>query len=234
MQSLVRVRSGGPSPDGSRTSATRSSWAVAAPTTPRPSYGRRTTGSSWKTFHDAAAWGELVLNATGGAVGLQVLAMAGADNLEGKVLVDISNPMDPASGFPPTLVVADTDSMGERIQRAYPGARVVKSLNTMNCDVMVRPELVPGDHVVFVAGEDGEAKAMVTALLGEFGWPAERVLDLGGIEAAQGHRDVPPALDTGCTARSGATTTSTSRSTRAEPVRPGPASETESQRRMSR
>ena len=142
-------------------------------------------GVELKTFHDAAAWGELVLNATGGAVSLEVLAMAGADNLEGKVLVDISNPMDPASGFPPTLVVANTDSMGEQIQRAYPGARVVKSLNTMNCDVMVRPELVPGDHVVFVAGEDGEAKAMVTALLGEFGWPAERVLDLGGIQAAR-------------------------------------------------
>ena len=63
--------------------------------------------------------------------------------------------------------------MGEQIQRAFPNARVVKSLNTMNCDVMVRPDLVPGEHVVFVAGEDAEAKATVTAMLGEFGWPAE-------------------------------------------------------------
>ena len=75
--------------------------------------------------------------------------------------------------------------MGEQIQRAYPGARVVKSLNTMNCDVMVRPDSVPGDHVVFVAGEDAEAKATVAAMLGEFGWPAARVLDLGGIDAAR-------------------------------------------------
>src|SRR4051812_25945182 len=142
-------------------------------------------GVGLKTFHDAAAWGELVLNATGGAVSLDVLAMAGADNLEGKVLVDISNPMDPASGFPPTLTVANTDSMGEQIQRAHPGARVVKSLNTMNCDVMVNPDLVPGDHLVFVAGDDPEAKASVAAMLGEFGWPAQRILDLGGIEAAR-------------------------------------------------
>jgi predicted dinucleotide-binding enzyme len=142
-------------------------------------------GVELRTFREAATWGELVINATGGAVTLDVLAMAGADALDGKVLVDISNPMDPASGFPPTLTVANTDSMGEQIQRAYPGARVVKSLNTMNCDVMVNPDLVPGDHVVFVAGEDAEAKATVTAMLGDFGWPAERVLDLGGIEAAR-------------------------------------------------
>jgi predicted dinucleotide-binding enzyme len=137
------------------------------------------------TFAGAAAHGEVVVNATGGAVTLDVLAMAGADNLDGKVLVDLSNPMDPASGFPPTLLVANTDSMGEQIQRAYPGARVVKSLNTINCDVMVDPTLVPGEHVVFVAGEDAEAKASVAAMLTEFGWPAGRIVDLGGIEAAR-------------------------------------------------
>jgi predicted dinucleotide-binding enzyme len=142
-------------------------------------------GVELRTFRDAAVWGELVVNATGGAVSLDVLAMAGADSLDGKVVVDISNPMDPASGFPPTLLVANTDSMGEQIQHAYPGARVVKSLNTMNCDVMVNPGLVPGDHVVFVAGEDADAKATVTSMLGDFGWPAQRVLDLGGIEAAR-------------------------------------------------
>lgn len=137
------------------------------------------------TFADAAAQGEVVINATGGAVTLDVLAMAGADNVAGKVLIDISNPMDPASGFPPTLLVANTDSMGEQIQRAYPAARVVKSLNTINCDVMVDPTIVPGEHVVFVAGEDPAAKATVAAMLTEFGWPAERIVDLGGIEAAR-------------------------------------------------
>src|SRR4051794_30186975 len=137
------------------------------------------------TFREAADHGELVVNATGGAVSLDVLASVGAEALDGKVLVDVSNPMDPASGFPPSLLVANTDSMGEQIQRAYPGARVVKSLNTMNCDVMVRPASVPGDHVVFVAGDDPAAKAQVAAMLGEFGWPAPRILDLGGIDAAR-------------------------------------------------
>ena len=137
------------------------------------------------TFADAAAHGEVVVNATGGAVSLDVLASAGAANLEGKVLVDLSNPMDPASGFPPTLLVANTDSMGEQIQRACPGARVVKSLNTINCDVMVDPSIVPGEHVVFVAGEDAQAKETTAAMLAEFGWPAARIVDLGGIEAAR-------------------------------------------------
>ncbi len=137
------------------------------------------------TFADAAAHGEVVVNATGGAVSLDVLALAGADHLDGKVLVDVSNPMDPASGFPPSLTVVNTDSLGEQIQRAYPGTKVVKSLNTINCDVMVDPSLVPGEHVVFVAGEDPAAKATVAAMLSEFGWPADRVLDLGGIDAAR-------------------------------------------------
>lgn len=137
------------------------------------------------TFRDAAAQADLVVNATGGAVTLDVLASVGAEHLDGKVLADVSNPIDPASGFPPSLLVANSDSLAEQVQRAYPGARVVKTLNTMNCDVMVRPELVPGEHVVFVAGDDAQAKAAVTAMLGEFGWPAGRILDLGGIDAAR-------------------------------------------------
>jgi predicted dinucleotide-binding enzyme len=137
------------------------------------------------TFAEAAAHGETVVNATGGVVTLDVLAMAGADNLAGKVLVDVSNPIAPDSGSPPTLSVANTDSIGEQVQAAYPTARVVKSLNTINCDVMVDPSLVPGDHVVFVAGDDAGAKASVAVMLGEFGWPADRVLDLGGIDAAR-------------------------------------------------
>ncbi|MDX6212939.1 MAG: 8-hydroxy-5-deazaflavin:NADPH oxidoreductase [Frankiales bacterium] len=135
------------------------------------------------TFADAATGAEVVVNATGGVVSLDVLRAAG--NLDGKVIVDISNPIDPASGFPPSLTVANTDSVGEQIQAAFPNARVVKSLNTINCDVMVDPAIVPGEHVVFVAGEDGDAKATVTAMLAEFGWPVQRILDLGGIEAAR-------------------------------------------------
>jgi predicted dinucleotide-binding enzyme len=75
--------------------------------------------------------------------------------------------------------------MGEQIQRAYPHARVVKTLNTVNCDVMVAPSLVPGEHQIFVCGEDAGAKEQVTGMLGEFGWPAHRVLDLGGIASSR-------------------------------------------------
>lgn len=88
--------------------------------------------------------------------------------------------------MPPSLIVSNTDSLAEQIQHVFPEARVVKALNTINVSVMVDPQGLPGDHVTFVCGEDPAAKASVTALLGEMGWPAERVLDLGGISAARG------------------------------------------------
>lgn len=100
------------------------------------------------------------------------------------MLVDVSNPLR-FDGDGPTLFTGIDDSLGEQVQRAVPGARVVKALNTVNADVMVHPEIVPGEHVLFVCGEDADAKAMVTELLGQFGWPAERVVDAGGISGAR-------------------------------------------------
>jgi predicted dinucleotide-binding enzyme len=138
-----------------------------------------------QTFHDAAARAERVVNATGGVVSLEALAMAGEGNLRGKILVDISNPLDPTTGFPPTLSVANTDSLGEQIQRAFPETLVVKALNTMTAAVMVDPALVPGDHLVFVCGDDAHAKLEVTALLAAIGWPRPRVVDLGPISSAR-------------------------------------------------
>jgi 8-hydroxy-5-deazaflavin:NADPH oxidoreductase len=138
-----------------------------------------------RSFEAAAAHGELIFNATAGAASLNALRMAGADNLSGKVLVDVSNPLDFSQGFPPSLSVCNTDSVAEQIQREFPDARVVKSLNTVNATVMVDPGSVPGDHNIFVAGNDDGAKADVRALLEAFGWPAERVLDLGGVDAAR-------------------------------------------------
>ena len=88
--------------------------------------------------------------------------------------------------MPPSLAVANTDSVGEQLQRRFPSARVVKSLNTMNAAVMVDPAAVPGYHNVFVSGDDGAAKATVTDLLGQFGWPREAVIDLGDINSARG------------------------------------------------
>jgi predicted dinucleotide-binding enzyme len=138
------------------------------------------------TFADAAGHGEVVVNATGGSVSLEALRLAGADNLAGKVLIDVSNPMAPDSGFPPLLDPVNDDSLGERIQREFPDARVVKALNTMNCDVMADPSIVPGQHDVFMAGQDLEAKHVVRSLLGGFGWPDDSIRDVGDISASRG------------------------------------------------
>ncbi len=138
------------------------------------------------TFEDAAAAGELVFNCTAGTASLEALAAAGADNLSGKLLIDVSNPLDFSGGFPPSLSVMGDDSLAEQIQRAHPDGRVVKTLHTMNCAVMVDPGRLSGDHDVFVCGDDDGAKAQVSELLQSFGWPAGSVVDLGELSAARG------------------------------------------------
>jgi hypothetical protein len=139
-----------------------------------------------RSFEAAAAHGEVVFNATGGAVSLNALRIAGAANVAGKVLVDVSNALDFSQGFPPTLTVCNDDSVAEQIQREFPDARVVKTLNTMTASLMTNPGAVPGDHNVFMAGNDDGAKGEVRVLLESFGWPSERVMDLGGLDAARG------------------------------------------------
>lgn len=138
------------------------------------------------TFADAAGFGELVINATAGAASLEALDMAGAEQLAGKVLIDVANPLDTSRGMPPTLTVCNDDSLGEQIQRALPDVRVVKTLNTVTAAVMVDPTLVEGPHTVFVAGDDAAAKAQTAELLEELGWPSSSILDLGDITAARG------------------------------------------------
>ena len=138
------------------------------------------------SFADAAEFGETVFNCTAGGGSLDALEAAGAESLRGKLLLDVANPLDLSQGMPPTLLFCNTESLGERIQEAFPEACVVKTLNTMNCEVMVDPMKVPGEHLVFVCGNDEEAKRQATAILGEFGWPEERVMDLGDISAARG------------------------------------------------
>jgi len=141
--------------------------------------------ASQGTFADAAAFGEIVFNCTSGMASLDALKIAGADDLKGKVLIDIANPLDFSRGMPPSLSVCNTDSLGEQIQRAFPETKVVKTLNTMNCKVMVDPSLVKGDHDVFVSGNEANAKAEVTAILKDwFGWKS--VIDLGDITTARG------------------------------------------------
>jgi predicted dinucleotide-binding enzyme len=138
--------------------------------------GSRSASDDAVPFADAAAHGELVFNCTNGNASLQALNAAGAGNLAGKVLVDVSN----------VIGVARDDSLGEQIQHAFPETKVVKALNTVNANVMVDPALVPGEHDLFVCGNDEDAKAQVSDLLHSFGWPADRIVDLGDITAARG------------------------------------------------
>jgi 8-hydroxy-5-deazaflavin:NADPH oxidoreductase len=137
------------------------------------------------SFAEAAAFGEIVFNCTAGMASLDALKAAGDKALGDKILIDIANPLDFSKGMPPSLSVCNTDSLGEQIQQAFPRLRVVKTLNTMNADLMVRPSLLSGDHDVFVSGNDGQAKARVTEILKDwFGWKS--VVDLGDITTARG------------------------------------------------
>lgn len=146
----------------------------------RESGGKATEGS----FADAAAHAEMVFNCTAGIASLEALKAAGAQNLQGKVLVDVSNPLDFSKGMPPTHSVCNTDSLAEQIQRAFPTAKVVKSLNTVTAALMVDPSLIPGVHTMFVSGNDAKAKAEVIDLLKTgFGW--KEVIDLGDLTAAR-------------------------------------------------
>ena len=147
--------------------------------------GSRTEGDDAVVFADAAAFGEVVFNCTAGGASLDALTAAGEQNLAGKLLIDVSNPLEFVEGEL-RLSVSNTDSVGERIQRAFPEARVVKTLNTVNCRVMVEPSRVPGDHVLFLSGNDAGAKQEALSLLAELGWPADRVVDLGDITSARG------------------------------------------------
>ena len=147
-------------------------------------------GTTLATFADAVDGADLVVNASNGMASLEVLAAA-ADQLAGKVLLDLANPLDFSQGFPPSLSVCNTDSLAEQIQRAHPEARVVKALNTMNASLMVHPEsLAEAVHTVFVCGDDVGAKDAVGALLRELGHTD--VLDLGGLDAARGTEMVLP------------------------------------------
>ncbi|HET9776220.1 MAG TPA: NAD(P)-binding domain-containing protein [Gemmatimonadaceae bacterium] len=140
--------------------------------------------SSEGTFADAAAHGEIVFNCTSGAGSLDALRAAGSKNLSDKILVDVANPLDFSHGMPPTLFVCNTDSLGEQIQRAYPQAKVVKTLNTVTSAVMVNPSLIAAEQTMFISGNDTAAKETVIGLLKrDFGW--EKVFDLGDITGAR-------------------------------------------------
>jgi len=147
------------------------------------------------TFAEAAAFGELVINATQGINSVNALQLAGANNMNGKILIDIANPLDFSKGMPPGLLagLSNTHSLGEEIQQAFPDVKVVKTLNTMWAGLMVNPAMIShGDHSNFICGNDMEAKQKVKSLLNEFGWKDENILDLGDISSSRGTEAILP------------------------------------------
>lgn len=147
------------------------------------------------TYAEAAAFGELIINCTAGGASVEALTQAGEQNTAGKIIVDIANPLDFSKGMPPSLIpeLSNTHSLGEEIQKRFPQAKVVKTLNTMWCGLMVNPELIGGgNHVNYICGNDANAKETVKNLLNEFGWKNENILDLGDISNARGTEGVLP------------------------------------------
>lgn len=142
------------------------------------------------TFADAASFGDIVFNCTQGQVSLEALQLAGRENLQGKILIDVANPLDFSKGMPPSLTVCNTDSLGELIQRQFTDVKVVKALNTMNCQLMVNPGILKDPGNLFLCGNDGEAKVEVGSLLRSFGW--KKIIDLGDISAARGMEQILP------------------------------------------
>ncbi len=148
-------------------------------------WAQQNPGVKLGTFAEAAAHGELVINAVNGGGALSALQSAGEVNLSGKILIDVSNPLDFSRGMPPSLFISNTDSLGEQIQHAFPNTRVVKTLNTLNALLMINPGMLAnGDHSVFVSGNDPTAKAAVGELLRSLGW--QDIIDLGDITSARG------------------------------------------------
>jgi 8-hydroxy-5-deazaflavin:NADPH oxidoreductase len=161
-----------------------------------PPFGEwyKQNGNSVKlgTYAEAAQSAEMIFNCTSGQGSIDALKQGGNNGLKGKIIVDIANPLDFSQGMPPTLSPGNTDSLGELIQRTFPEAKVVKTLNTMNCFVMVNPAAIPGDHNVFVSGNDDSSKTAVKDVLKSFGWKESNMIDLGDITTARGTEQLLP------------------------------------------
>ncbi len=152
-------------------------------------------GIKLATFREAIAFGQLIINATQGGKSLEALKAGNPGDLDGKIIVDIANPLDFTRGMPPLLMpeLSNTTSLGEEIQKAFPQSHVVKTLNTMWCGLMINPSMVSsGDHHNFLCGNNPEAKLEVRKLLDQFGWKEENLIDLGDITSARGTEMILP------------------------------------------
>jgi 8-hydroxy-5-deazaflavin:NADPH oxidoreductase len=135
------------------------------------------------TFAQAAAHGELLVLALFGAAAEQVVAEVGPDKFAGKVVIDAMNPLDFSAGVPPKLAISGEDSLGERVQRALPEAKVVKAFNIIGNPYFVDPGFREGQPTMLIAGDDEDAKRTVADILEDFGWPEP--VDIGGIDGAR-------------------------------------------------
>ena len=135
------------------------------------------------TFAQTAAHGELLVLAVLGDAAEKAIADAGPDNFSGKVVIDAMNPLDFSAGFPPKLSITGEDSLGERVQRALPDAKVVKAFNTIGNPYFVDPSFTEGQPTMLIAGNDEDAKRTVGDVLADFGWPDP--VDIGGIEGSR-------------------------------------------------
>lgn len=142
--------------------------------------------------YEVASASDIIFNCTLGHGSVDALQQAGSSNLKGKIIIDISNPLDFSKGMPPFLSPGNTDSLGELIQRTFPETKVVKTLNTMNCFLMVNPAALPGEHNVFISGNHAEAKETAKEILRSFGWSGNAIIDLGDITTARGTEQLLP------------------------------------------
>lgn len=146
-----------------------------------------------ETFAKAASFGEIIINATQGGNSIEALKLADAKNLAGKIIIDISNPLDFSKGMPPSLLpeLSNTNSLAEEIQKTFPYALVVKTLNTMWCGLMVNPGMIGGgDHINYISGNDAAAKKKVKDILLRFGWQDKNIIDLGDLTGARATESV--------------------------------------------
>lgn len=150
--------------------------------------------ASQGTFAEAAQFGDIIFNCTKGEHSLEALLLAGEQNMAGKTLIDVANPLDFSKGMPPTLSLVNDTSLGETIQAAYPQTKVVKTLNTLNAALMVDAnKLAGGDHTIFICGNEESAKQQVSNLLQDnFNWKASNIIDLGDITNSRGTEQLLP------------------------------------------
>jgi predicted dinucleotide-binding enzyme len=160
-----------------------------------PEWFKSQSGITVNTFGAAAAGADLIINATQGAVSIDIFKSVNPENLADKIVLDIANPLDFSKGMPPGLIpgLSNFNSLGEEMQKSFPQAKVVKTLNTMWCGLMVNPGMAGnGDHINFICGNDQDAKDRVISLLKDFGWKEENCIDLGDITASRGTEGVLP------------------------------------------